>query len=118
MEIRPRVVLLGESLLMDGVAEGLARCDGMVIVRMDSTRMDLQSQVKTLSPDIIVFELGVSWSYSILSLISEMPGTLLLGLDIERNRVIVLNSHEHMPRTMKELHSVLQEEAALVLLSP
>lgn len=111
MEQRPLVVLLGESLLMDGVAVSLAGKGMLGTIRMDSDVVDIRECLETLQPDLIIFELDAPQSPSVLSLLREQPGILLIGLDLACSRAIVLNSRQQMTRTMSELCLMVQAEA-------
>ena len=115
MEKRPLVVLLGDSLLMDGVAVSLADRQLWGMIRLDIDALDIGECIgecmESLNADLIVFELDSPWSSSILSLIKEQPGILLIGLDLSRSRAIVLNSHQHLTQSMNDLCQVVQAEA-------
>ena len=111
MEKRPLVVLLGDSLLMDGVALSLASQQLWGMIRLDIDVLDSGECLESLNPDLIVFELDSPWSSSILSLIKEQPDILLVGLDLSHSRAIVLNSHQHLTQTMNDLCQVVQAEA-------
>ena len=111
MEKRPLVVLLGDSLLMDGVAVSLAGRKSWGMVRLDIDVLDIGECLESLNPDLIVFELDSPWSPPILSLITEQPGILLIGLDLSRSRAIVLNSHHHLTQTMNDLCQLVQAQA-------
>ena len=110
MKKRPLVVLLGDSLLMDGVAVGLGGRRILGVVRMNTSVADIGERLRSLNPDVIVFELDTPRSPAILALLREQPGTLLLGLDQTCSQVIVLNSQQHTTRTMKELCQLVQTE--------
>lgn len=112
MERRPLVVLLGDSLLMDGIAVSLAGRQMPGTIRMDSDVVDVREHLKTLQPDLVIFELGTPTSTAILSLLSQQPGIQLMGLDPACSRVIVLNSQQHSTPTMNELYQVVQAETA------
>jgi hypothetical protein len=111
MEQRPLVVLLGESLLMDGVAVSLAGKGMLGTIRMDSDVVDIRECLETLQPDLVIFELDTPQSSHVLSLLREQPGILLIGLDLACSRAIVLNSRQQMTRTMSELCLMVQAEA-------
>jgi hypothetical protein len=115
MEKRPLVVLLGGSLLMDGVAVSLAAPQLWKVIRLDIDALDIGECIgecmESLDPDLIVFELDSPWSSSILSLIKDQPDVLLIGLDLSRSRAIVLDSHQHLTQTMDDLCQVVQSEA-------
>jgi hypothetical protein len=116
MTNKPLVALLGNSLLIDGVAESLASRQTLNVIRIDST--DVGTSVKSLQPDLIVYELESPQSSAILALLSEQPGSLLLGLDLSSSRVIVMNSQQHITRSMQDLYQVFQTEAGLVANPP
>ena len=108
----PLVALLGNSLIIDGVAESITSRQRWDVVRIEPH--DFEQRVNSLKPDLIVYELGNPQSSSILSLLSEQPGTLLLGLDSSCSRVVVMNSHQHITRTMQDLYHVFQNAAGMV----
>ncbi|MBL7202080.1 MAG: hypothetical protein ISS56_18220 [Anaerolineae bacterium] len=112
MEKRPLVVLLGESVLMDGVAVSLGDQRALDVKRTGICAVGLRERLQSLKPDLIVVELDTRGSQSIVSLLRDQPSTLLLGLDLTCSRVIVLNSHQHMTRTMNDLCQVVQAEVS------
>ncbi len=46
----------------------------------------------------------------VLTLLKERPGILLIALDLESNRVIVLNSRQQFTRTMHDLCQIVEAE--------
>lgn len=112
MEKRPLVVLLGESVLMDGVAVSLGDQRVLDVRRTHISAVGLRERLQSLKPDLIVVELDTQGSQSIVTLVREQPSTLLLGLDLTCSRVIVLNSHQHMTPTMNDLCQVVQAEVS------
>jgi hypothetical protein len=111
METRPLVVLLGDSVLMDGIAVSLAGNQLLEITCLDAHAIDVRQCLHTLKPDLVVFELDTSRLPCILSLLWEQPGIPLIGLDLACSRAIVLNSHQHLTPTLNELCRVVQAEA-------
>ena len=110
MENRPLVVLLN-SVLMDGIAVSLAGNQLLEITCLDADAIDVRQRLFTLKPDLVIFELDPACIPSILSLLWKQPGILLIGLDLACSRAIVLNSHQHLIRTLNELCRVVQAEA-------
>jgi ABC-type Fe3+-hydroxamate transport system substrate-binding protein len=108
---QPLIALLGDSVLMDGVAFSLRDRQTLGVVRIGPSGHSIEESLKSLQPDLIVFELDSPLSQSILSLLKEQNGIPLLGLDLTCNRVVVLNSHHHIASTMSDLCRVVQEEA-------
>ena len=112
MEKQPLVVLLGDSVLIDGVAAGLASRQVPKMVRIDTFTADIVERLESLEPDLIVFELDAPRSSSIFTLLRQQPGILLLGLDLDYSQVLVLNSHHHITPTMNDLYQIVQAEAS------
>ena len=111
MDEQPLAVLLGDSLLLEGVAMSLED-DGLRlrIVRVDTALPDLQERLKSLNPELVIFELDSSRSPTMLPLLREQPGTLFLGLDPDCSQVVVLNSSQHLTRSMTELGQLVQSQ--------
>ena len=104
---RPLIVLLGDSVLMDGVAVSLGGCQELGVARIDTPVMDIEACIASLKPDLVVFELDSLYSLHILSLLVKQPDIQLVGLDLTASRVIVLNSHQHTTRSMDEFSHVI-----------
>ena len=111
MEERPKVVFVGDSLLMEGVAAGLASWQTLAVIRLECDAGDIEERLRSLAPDVIIFELDSPPSPIILSLLIERSQILLIGLDLDSSRVIVLDSHPQVARTMNELYLVVQAKA-------
>ena len=109
MEHRKVIVLVGDSLLMDGVAASIADCPKIEVEQIDPAYGDLKQHVESLVPDLIVFELNSPEATSILSLLKKLSGILLIGIDLTSNQVMVVNSQQQLTQTMKDLHRLLQE---------
>lgn len=110
MADQPLVVVLGDSLLTEGAAISLANCPQISLISIDSIAFDIWQQIDALNPNVIVFDLEIPHSPLILSLLKEKPGILLLGLDLECNRVIVLNSRQHFTQSMHDLCQIVEAE--------
>ena len=110
MADQPLVVVLGDSLLTEGVAAGLSNCPKLSLISINSNDLDIWQQVDKLNPDVIIFDLEFPNSSIILSLIKEKPGVLFLALDLDCNRVIVLNSRQHFTQTMHDLCQIVEAE--------
>lgn len=105
-------------MLMDGIAVSLVDREMPGTIRVDSDVVDIREHLKTLQPDLVIFELGTPTSTAILPLLSQQPGIQLMGLDPACSRIIVLNSQQHPTPTMNELYQVVQAETAKRVHSP
>ena len=110
METRP-IVALVDSVLMDSIAASLAGNRFLGITCLDARSIDIEQRLHALKPDLVISELDTLCLPSILSLLWEQPGILLIGLDLASSRAIVLNSHQHLTSTLREFCRVIQAEA-------
>lgn len=108
MERGPRIVLLGDSVLMDSVAEYLAVRRMPGIFRTDCSSVD--DQFEFLKPDLILFELGQPCSTRVIALLQRRPGLVIIGLDLNSSRAIVLGGYERVIGRMEDLYQVVQAE--------
>ncbi|HET6445238.1 MAG TPA: hypothetical protein VFI27_11730 [candidate division Zixibacteria bacterium] len=113
MEKQTIVALLGNSMMMDGIAVSLAENEEVISLRLDPSTMNLQERLLRIKPDLILYELDSDWAHTILSLLSEQPGTLLLALDADCSRVIIMNSRQRLTKSMEELYQLFQDEVDL-----
>ena len=74
MERQPLIALLGDSVLMDGVAVGLGNRQTLGVVRVELAGNDIEESLGSLRPDLVVFELDSLLSASVLSLL-KMPSS-------------------------------------------
>jgi hypothetical protein len=102
----PRIVLLGDSVLMDSVADYLAerRVPG-VLRRACASIID---QFELLKPDLILFELGQPYSDQVIALLQRRPGLTMIGLDLDSSRAIILGSYQRVIDTMEDLYQEVQ----------
>jgi hypothetical protein len=110
MKKRPLVVLLGDSLLIDTVEATLGDNQDLGVVRMHTTVTDVGERLKSLNPDVIIFDLDGPHSQFVLPFLRERPGVPLLGLDITCNRVIGLTGQHYTTLTMNDLTHVIQAQ--------
>ena len=108
MEKEPIIVLLGHSVLIDGVAVGLERQQNMRVCRIDDPGEDIEERLRSIMPELVIFELEVSGSSSLMNLLKDRTGISLLGLDQHCSQVMVLNSYPKTTCTMSELIETIQ----------
>ncbi len=101
--------IIGNTVLMDGVANCLEERQVKNLVRWDTLNTELDANLQTSQPGLIIFELDTPGSYMLLDLLKEQPGIQLLGIDRNSNQVIVLNSSRRKTRTMTDLYQIVKE---------
>ena len=110
MENGLQVLLLGDSVLMDGVAHSLKERRVTSLVYLEEGDDGIEERVHQLKPDLIVYEIGILKTETILSLLCEQDGVLLLALDISSSKVIIQQNHSRYASSMQELCEIILEE--------
>jgi hypothetical protein len=101
------VVLFGDSLLMDTVEASLSDSPHFGIIRFHQTVTNVAARLKTLQPNLIVFDLGSPLSQFIIPFLQEQPSVPLLGLDVTSSRVIALSCEHYPVLTVDDLSKVI-----------
>ena len=105
----PGVWIIGNTVLMDGVEACLRELKLDNLVRWSAIGADFDHDLKASHPTVIIFERSTPGSYELLQLLKENPGIHLLGIDLECNQVLVMNSYQIQTRTMGDLHQIVQD---------
>lgn len=108
MERGPFIVLLGDSVLMDSLADYLAVRRVPGVLRTSST--SIGDQIESLKPSLILLELGRPYSDQVIALLQQRPGMAIIGLDLDSSQAIVLGSYQRIIGTMEDLYKVIQTE--------
>jgi hypothetical protein len=112
MEERRLIVLFGDSLLMDAVEASLADRPEIDLVRVRSAILEFEKRVKSLSPDLVIFDFDTIHSQFVIPLLRARPEVPLVGLDFSSNQVVVLSGRAHTARTAQELTTLIQTHTA------
>ena len=112
MDQRRLIILFGDSLLMDAVEAGLADRPDIDLVRVRSALVEFETRVKSLCPDLVIFDFDTVHSQFVIPLLRARPEIPLVGLDFNSNQVVVLSGRAHTARTAQELARLIQTETA------
>jgi hypothetical protein len=112
MEERQLIILFGDSLLMDAVEAGLADRPEIDLVRVRSAILEFEKRVKSISPDLIIFDFDTIHSQFVAPLLRARPHVPLVGLDFSSNQVVVLSGRAYTTRTAQELTDLIQTQTA------
>jgi chemotaxis response regulator CheB len=112
MENRQIVVLFGDSLLIDTVEASLGDNQEWGVVRIHTNVTDVGERLKSLCPDLVIFDWDAPHSEFVVSLLRDQPGIPLLGLDVTCSKVVVLSSRQYIALTAHDLIQVIQEHVS------
>jgi hypothetical protein len=97
---------------MDAVEASLADRQGIDLVRIRSAILDFETRVKSLCPDLVIFDFDTIYSQFVIPLLRARPDVALVGLDFNSNQVVVLSGRAYTARTAQELARLLQNQTA------
>ena len=113
MEYKPQVLLLGDSVFMDSVAESLLERNSSIVVRISSKIQKARELVNSLNPDLIVYELNAQNIDPIFGIIREQADTLHLGIDLSFKQIILLDCQRKPADSLQELCELVLQEVSL-----
>jgi hypothetical protein len=112
MKRQRRVVLVGESLLMDAVETSLRAMQGLHVMRTRATAGDVGERLRMLRPDLVIFDWDAPHSQFVLPFIREQPDIPLLALDIHCSKVITLSGQQFSTPSMNALTQVIDRQTS------
>lgn len=110
-DTKPDIWILGNTVLMEGIEGCLRDLDFDDLTRWKTINADFDENLKAHRPDLIIFERDRPDYFRLLRLLEDKPGIHLLGIDLECNQALVINSFYFPTRTMSDLLQFVQEIA-------
>lgn len=105
------VILYGQSMLLALVANNLARSKNLHIIQA-STWAEVVAQTAECIPDVLIYDLASASEGHILPLLFEHPHMLLIGLDVETNRAVLLAGEETRSLTLERVKEIIEKSLA------
>ncbi len=112
MDKQQRIVLVGDSLLLDAVESSLNDNLKLGLQRIHGTTGQTAERLLTLAPDLVIFDLNTSELQSIVPLLKDHPQVQLIGLDACCSQVFALSGQTYTTPTASDLASVISESAS------
>ena len=107
----PVVWIIGNTVLMDGVEACLREFKMDNLIHRVAISAEFEKNLKAYHPKLIIFERDTPDMINLLNILAENPGTHLLGIDLECNQLLVMNSFQIQIRSMSDLHRIVQDVA-------
>ncbi len=102
-----RVLLCGHSLYIAGLQSSLEAMPGIELQRVEARTDRLQERLSNWKPEVLILELDALQHYLPLAMLKEYPHLILVGLDAESDRLLVLTGQSARPLTIDELLNVV-----------
>jgi hypothetical protein len=106
--MRSRSILLyGESVLMSLVAQSLGQRPELQVTQA-ATWTEAGRLLARTSPDALIFDLGGSGESHILPLLLKRSSLLLIGLDAQGNRAVLVSGQEAKSLTLSQIQELVE----------
>ncbi len=109
MEGRTPIVIYGGSLNLAGIAASLEARGGLEVVCVEPHSTAASQALHELHPAAIVFDLNDPLPNLEATLLGEQPGLMLIGVDPNRNELLVLSGHPHRAVSMADLVETIRK---------
>ncbi len=107
------VLLYGRSLLLSGVAASLEQCPALRVTRV-ATWAQARRLIAGGLPDVLILDMANARDSHVLSLLLTNPALLMIGLDPDRNRAVLVSGREAQSLTVNQILEIVQRgDAAL-----
>ena len=87
MDSQHKVLFYGNSLDLAGVQATFKGYPGFETIALDQPTT--QTELLVLNPTVVVFDMGALESEFLLAQMQELPGLLLIGVDLESHEVLL-----------------------------
>jgi hypothetical protein len=106
------VFLFGQSMLLSLVANSLAQSKNLRVMHATNWE-EVESLVSECTPDVLIYDPVSASESHILPLLFKNPHLLLIGLDVETNRAVLLTGKESRTLTLERVKEIIESNEAL-----
>jgi hypothetical protein len=110
MEKRRRVVVYGNSLNMAGIVASLKADASLEVLCVNIDSPEALQSVDENDITAIIFDLGEPPLRLDITLLRDLPGLLLIGLDPSRDEMLVLSSQPTQAISVADLVNVIHQD--------
>jgi hypothetical protein len=97
-----RVVLYGDTLILDGIRASLENCPGLEVLILDGSLDEPFEELRRLRPAAIIFDMGsVSTDFPLAIL--QQPNLLLIGIDPATDQMLLWSGEHSHALSMQDL---------------
>jgi hypothetical protein len=104
-----RVILYGDSLILQGVHASLETCPDLEIITLDPACVSLKQEIRTHNPLALVFDTAAVQPDFPSSLLQQ-PNLLLIGIDPETHQALVWTGKQAAAVEAADLLSVIRQK--------
>ena len=115
MAREPHVLLLGNSIFMDGLAGSLQMQKSPKVTQINSDGVDIKDTLNTVNPDVIVYELDNQIARPPFAISIDHTEILQLAIDVTGYQAFWIHCKREPTTSMQELCDLICREASLML---
>jgi DNA-binding NarL/FixJ family response regulator len=106
-----RVLVCGSSVALAGIETSLSLDPGCEVLSHASpiSREELHS----LAPDVVLFDLDAAPPSFVFTVSSELPGALLIGIDLETNRAMLWTESQAEGLSSQDLAQIIRHKGVV-----
>lgn len=97
------VALYGNSLVLAGIGAQLERRTGLQPLTIDAALPGAIERLSALRPDVVLLDLGTTQPDPVMALWKARPELLLIGVDLDADRMLILSGQPARALTAEEL---------------
>ena len=106
------ILLFGNSMLLSLVANSLEQSPNLHVIHATSWS-EAAVHVADCKPDVLIYDLDSSSESAILPLLYKNPHLLLIGLDVETNRAVLIAGQETSSLTLERVKEIVESVTRL-----
>ncbi len=103
-----RVVLYGSDLVVSTVGANLRGRVGFQILQIDPLLPDALQKLDEARPDVVLFDLAGAQPDFTVAVLRKHPGLLLIGVDLGRDKMLVMSGEESRLLTTDDLVQMME----------
>ena len=104
-----RVLLYGKSVILGTLEASLKRYPYME-TRVLSAPFPTVQELRDMAPDVVIFDVSAPRPEAAFALLETYPGLLLIGMDVDRDEMLVLSSHPAQALCITDLVEVIHQK--------
>ena len=97
-------------MLLTLVANSLAQNPALRVIHA-ATWEELEAQAAVCAQDVLIYDLEGAGESAILPFLYKNPGMLLIGLDLETNRAVLIAGQEKRALTLERVKEIVESGA-------
>ncbi len=103
-----RVLVCGSSVALAGIETSLSLEPGCVV--LSHTLPISREELICLTPDVVLFDLDAVPPSFVYTVSNELPGALLIGIDLETNRALLWTEHHAEGMSSQDLAQIIRHQ--------